>query len=310
MQKCIPMDWDDLRIFLAIARAGSLTGAAQALGVNQSTVSRRLAAMEAHLRARLFDRGPGGLALTGAGSEIVATAEQVEQAFIGIDRRVAGRDEHVSGRLLVTCTPLMANQWLAPHCARFLQAHPNVDLELETSVRHANLARRAADVALRATADPPETLIGRKVLRPAFAVYAAAPLAESLRGEPAPGKMDWIGWGSDTNNRIMITPFYPDARIRHRVDDLQAMLTAARAGIGPAVLPCYAADPEPRLARVYAEPIRDTKLDWWVLWHPDVRHTAAVRAFTRYIHDAFLADRDLFRGARPAEPLASPGGIR
>lgn len=301
------MSWDDLRIFLAIARAGSLTGAAKALGVNQSTVSRRLASMEAHLAARLFDRGPAGLALTSAGNDIVETAERVEQAFIGIDRLVAGRDERVAGRLLVTSTPLIANHWLARHCARFLEIHPEVDLDLVTSYRHMDLGRREADVALRATPDPPETLIGRKVLRPAFGVYAAAPLAGALRPAPAPGDMDWIGWNSENNNRIMIERFYPDARIRHRVDDLETMVSVARAGIGVAVVPCYAADPDPALARVYLEPIRETGMDWWVLWHPDMRHAATVRTFTQYIHDAMRADHGLFLGERPVEPLAAGG---
>jgi len=292
------MDWDDLRLFLAVARAGSLTAAARRLGVHQSTMSRRVAAMERHLGARLLERGPTGLVLTAAGVELVETAERVDAAFARIDRRVAGRDEALRGRLRVTCTDNFANSYLAPHFARFVAEHPEIELEVVTRYEHLSLARREADVAIRTTVSPPETLVGRRLFRFALAVYGRTDLVEAMPDTPDPAALDWIGWPRDDYNRITITDHFPTARIRHRADSLLDMRSLARAGLGVAVIGCFAADPDAALKRVYAEPITDNAMDLWVLAHPDMWRVARVRAFARFIIAAFLADRDLFEGRR------------
>lgn len=293
------MDWDDLRLFLAIARAPSLTRAAQALGVNQSTVSRRLAAMEKQLDARLVERVAGGHALTAAGTELFATAAEVEEEIARIDRRVAGRNARLSGRLRVTCTDNFCNSYLAPHFARFAAEHPDIDLDVITRYQHLSLARREADVAIRTTVKPPETLVGRRLFRFALAAYGAADYVERAGSGVDPADLDWIGWESDSFNRFMILDHFPGAQIRHRADSLLDMRSLARAGLGVAVIGCFAADPDPGLRRVYPDPITDNKMDLWVLSHPDMWRAARVRVFTRFIADAFMADRDLFEGRRP-----------
>lgn len=301
------MDWDDLRIFLAIARAGSLTAAGRKLGVNQSTVSRRLAAMERQLGARLVERGVDRHALTDAGREILETAQNVEAEIARIDRRVAGRDLGLSGRLRVTCTDNFANRYLAPHFARFVAEHPEIDLDVITRYQHLSLARREADVAVRTTLEPPPTLVGRRLLRFAMAAYAAPGVVDALGGEPDPSELDWIGWTSEAYNRIMITDHYPTAHIRHHADSILDLISLLHAGLGVAVLGCFSADPDPELRRVYARPVTESAMDLWVLSHPEVRRAARVRAFTSFIADAILADRDLFEGRRP-QPLAAGAG--
>lgn len=298
MQKCMAMNWDDLRFFLAIARAGSLTAAARQLGVNQSTVSRRLAAMEGQLGARLFERGGDGHALTAAGGEVLETAENVEDEVLRIDRRVVGRDTRLRGRLRVTCVDMWAAS-LAPHFARFVAEHPEIDLTVATSYQHLSLARREADVAIRATDKPPDTLIGRRLLTLAFAVYGAAEVVDALGREPDPSELTWIGWESEAYNRLFIKDHYPTAQFRHRVDSLVVMRALVRAGLGVTVFACWRGDSDPRLRRVYAQPITDSGLHVWVLAHPDVRRAARVRAFTKFISEAILAERDLFEGRQP-----------
>jgi len=301
MQSCIAMNWDDLRIFLALARASSMTQAAQALGVNQSTVSRRLAAMECDLDTRLIERGAEGHQLTSAGEELLESATVVESEVTRIDRHLAGRNTTLSGRLRVTCTDNFANSYLAPHFARFVEAHPDIDLEVITRYQHLNLARREADVAIRTTAQPPETLIGRRLFQFATAVYGARDYVARLPERPDPADLDWIGWDSEAYNRLMIQAHFPTAVIRHRVDSLLDMRTLAREGLGVAVIGCFAADRDPALRRVYPEPITENRMDLWVLTHPDMRQAAHVRAFTQYIAEVFQRDRDLFEGRRPLD---------
>lgn len=304
MQNCMAMDWDDLRIFLAVARAPSLTRAAQQLGVNQSTVSRRLAALERALDTQLVVRVAGGHALTAAGTELLATASNVSDEIALIDERVAGGNARLGGRLRVTCTDNFSNSYLAPHFARFAAEHPGIELEVITRYQHLSLARHEADVAIRTTVTPPETLIGRRLFRFALAVYGAADYVARLQPRPDPASLSWIGWESEAYNRLMITDHFPGAQIRHRVDSLLDMRSLVRAGLGVAMIGCFAADPDSGLRRVYPEPITRNRMDLWLLWHPDVRRVARVRAFIAFMTDTFIADRALFEGRRPW-PLAA-----
>jgi DNA-binding transcriptional LysR family regulator len=295
------MNWDDLRFFLAVARSASLSEAGRRLGVSQPTVSRRLAAMEARLGVGLFERRGRGHALSAAGSDILETAEHVEEEIASVGRRVYGRDWRVSGSLRITCTEVMANLYLAARLARFVADHPGIDLSLNCTFQHLSLSRREADVAVRVTARPPEKLVGRRLTRVAMGVYAAPGDAEGDSWGALDGR-DWIGWQDETYNRMLITGLYPKARIRHRVDDMLAMAAMARAGLGLVILPCYVADPDPGLRRLIPEPITEGMMDLWVLSHPDLRRAARVRAVTEFIADCVTADRALFEGRRPGRP--------
>jgi len=296
------MDWNDLRIFLEIARAGSMTAAAHQLGVNQSTVSRRLSAMETSLGVRLINRRFGGAMLTAAGEELLERAREIADEFAQIERRIAGRDTRLSGRLRITCTDNFVNRYLATHFVRFARTHPEIDLEISTSYQHLSLARREADVAIRTTLKPPETLVGRRLFCCALAAYASPEIVAALPPDPDPARLDWIGWSSEAYNRLMISNHFPTANIRHWCNSQHDITTMARAGLGVAVTGCFAADPDPGLVRVYPEPITDTDMDLWVLTHPDLMRVARVREFTAFIADTFLADRDLFEGRRPTAP--------
>jgi DNA-binding transcriptional LysR family regulator len=293
------MNWDDLRIFLAIARFRSLTAAGRELGVSQPTVSRRLAAMEESLGVRLFDRSKQGYELSTPGLEIFETVQHVEQELSDISRRVFGQDRRLTGSLRVTCTAVMADLYLAAHLSRFLEQHPGIDLSVICTFQHLSLSRREADVALRVTSQPPDSLVGRRLAKVALGVYAAAAKARDLSEASSRRDWDWIGWQDETYNRMMIAGSFPDARIKHRVDDLQAMRSLARHGSGVAVLPCYMGDLDAGLRRVVPTPIEEGAPELWLLCHPDVRRVARVRLFMDFIAEVIQSDRELFEGRRP-----------
>jgi len=293
------LNWDDLRFFLAIARAQSLTAAARDLGVSQPTVSRRLAAMEDRMGVKLFDHTKAGYELSAPGVELFEVIQHVEDELNEISRKVIGQDHRLTGSLRVTCTEVMANLYLSQHFARFLDLHPEINLSIVCTFQHLSLSRREADIAIRVTNQPPDTLVGRRLTRVALGVYAAATKIPGLSDPSAVDKADWIGWQDETYNRLLITGSFPDARIRHRVDDMQTMRSMARHGLGVVVLPCYMADLDPGLRRIISEPMLENAPDLWVLFHPDVRRVARVRLFTDYIAEAIQADRRLFEGGQP-----------
>ena len=156
-------NWDDLRVFLAVARAGSLSGAARSLGVNHSTVFRRIAGLEETLGVRLFERMPNGYALTPAGSETLGIVERIEDKVATIDRTVTGQDLRLSGSVHITATDMLA-LWLLPdHLAQFRVIYPRIEIGVAVGNQSLDLSRREADIALRIGNTPPETLVGRRV---------------------------------------------------------------------------------------------------------------------------------------------------
>jgi DNA-binding transcriptional LysR family regulator len=284
------MDWDDYRYFLAIAHAGSLTAAGRVLGVSQPTVSRRLETMEARLKVRLFDRTQRGYEMTRAAMDIYETVERVGEDLSDIERKVFGKDVQLTGSLRVTCTDVLLNGYLAPYVWQFLDRHRGIEFAVICTDAQLNLSRREADLAIRFTGQPPETLVGRRLAKVAFGVYA--------RNGATANPWDWIGWHDEVYNRMLITSAFPDARIKHRVDSTAAMQSMVRHGLGIAVLPCYTADRDPSLRRVLPDLLSEGTPDLWILHHADVRGVSRVSLFAEFIADVITADLDLFEGRR------------
>ncbi len=293
-------NWDDYRLFLAIAQTGTLSGAARLLGVTHSTVFRRLAGFEDRLGVRLFERLPSGYALTAAGEAMQQTATRIDDEIAAVRRRVTGQDQRLSGQVRITATDMLAIGLLPPHLAAFRRAWPGIDLELLVSDTRLDLTRREADVALRLGNPVQETLVGRRVGRLAFGVYASvgrhrAGIAEDLAHN------DWIGFGSGhAPLRQVLADWLPGLRPQFRTNSISAAVAAARAGIGLAPLPCAIADPDPDLVRVAAFP-GDFRLDLWLLTHEDLRQTARIRAFVDFIAEALAEQTDLLEGRRPGD---------
>lgn len=291
-----PLAWDDLRSALAIARGGSLAAAARSLGVNHSTVFRRLKALEAGLGARLFERGEEGYLPTGTGADLVAVAERVETEIQGLERRLAGRDDTLSGTLRITAPDDLVESLLVEPLAAFSARYPGVRLEIVLDNRMLSLTRREADLAVRPTRDPPENLIGRRIGQIASAVYCAKAAGKNPPRDDTP----WIAWdegsGPPVTTQWMATKVPPE-QVVYRSNSLLNLLSACRSGIGQAILPCFLGDPEPRLRRI-AEPVAEWHSDLWILTHPDLRHSARVRALSDLLFDRLRAQADLLAGER------------
>jgi DNA-binding transcriptional LysR family regulator len=297
-------DWDDLRVFLALARAGSVRGAARDLRVTHPTVSRRLGGLEELLGARLFERMPDGYALTEAGQEVLGLAVQMEEQVQEMGRRVLGRDTRLSGRLRVTLSGVFANRLLMPDLKAFQDAHPRVELEVETSYSMADLSRREADVAVRCTNSPPEELVGRRLMNYASAAYASLEYLAEHDPVNAPADCRWIGWTDDPNPVWLKASAYPNIPVRGIISDPEVQLEACKAGMGIARLGCFAADREPNLRRLPpGEP--DGLMQIWILTHPDLKNTLRVRSFMEFLARVMGKRRDLMEG-RCGQPTWQP----
>lgn len=292
------MNWDDLRYILAVGQAGSLSGAAARLGLNHSTVFRRLGRIEQNLGVRLFQRSRDGYGLTPAGEDAYRLALQMDDPIAGLERRLMGRDIQLSGSLRVTTTDTLV-ELLAPILAAFRQRYPGITLELVVSNVFFSLTRREADVAIRPTTDPPEMLVGRRLCGIATALYASPGYLAEKPAHLPPAQHRWLA-PDDSLAHLPAARWLhatvPDDGLVFRANTLLALREAARAGLGVAALPCFmAAGDDGLLALGGALPALASEL--WLLIHRDLRRVARVRVFM----DAVAA------GVRARQGLLDPG---
>ena len=283
------LSWDEFRLVKAIADARSLVGAADGLGLNHSTIFRRLGAVEEALGAKLFERSRAGYQPTAAGEEMVALATTMSDSVVEFERRVAGRDVKPSGDLRVTTVDSMAVALLPPILVRFRQLNPGVHLDVIVDAHQLNLSRRDADVAIRVTNEPPETLIGRRIGPIRWAVFASPKIAAEY-GEKALDEAPWVGFGDNLGSLIgkrWTEQHISQRRQVCRVNSVLSMAETIAAGAGAGVLPCFIGKNRTDLVRI-GDPITEMDIDLWVLTHPDLRHSARVRAFTDYVGGELL----------------------
>lgn len=291
-------EWDDLRYVLAVATAGSLASAARALGVNHTTVLRRVTAFEEHIGVRVFDRLPTGYALTPAGEELADAARRIGDTINALTRKLAGHDLSLTGELRVTSTDTLMEAFLPRALAEFKAAHPGIRIDLSVSNVMLNLSKRDADVAIRPTLDPPETLVGRRISRIAFAIYASKVYLRERDQIDDLAQEQWVAPDDSLSNTSVakwMRTQLPDTDVTFRTDSLVAMRQAARAGLGLAALPCYLGDTSPDLVRVHP-PVPEMETALWVLTHEDLRHTPRVRAFTDFLAEALRKYRPMLEG--------------
>lgn len=303
------MGWDDVRIFLAVARGKGLSVAARTLGVNHSTVFRRIAALEGRLGVRLFDRLPDGYALTPAGEAMMADAVAIDERMAALDRRMTGRDHRLDGSVRVTTTDTLALELIMPHLGRFRDSYPSIDLELVIGNPVVNLSKREADVAIRPSRARGGALVGRRVADIAFAIYGAdAYLARRGRAKRLADLVghDWVA-GDDSLAHVpwlrWLARKIRPSRVAYRSNSLLDHRNAVAAGFGLAFLPCYLADGRPGLQRLFAP---DPKLagELWLVTHSDLKHTGRVRAFLDFMTPALIGERARLAG----RSVGSTGG--
>jgi DNA-binding transcriptional LysR family regulator len=288
--------WDDFRLIAAVAETRNLPAAAARLGIDHSTVFRRLRQVEALLGMPLFERHRSGYALTPAGEEVAALAARVDEDITSVTRRLAGAAPAPSGEVrLATSDSLL--ELIMPMLGRFRAANPSIRLDVVTGNAALNLSRRDADVAVRATDNPPDTLVGRRVARIAWALYAPA-----IRPTPhdALAESDWVCLGENLAGLKVVRharAMVPPERIAGRFDTVLGLARAVEAGVGVGHLPCFLGDAWPGLVQL-APPVEDYASDLWLLTHPDLRHTPRVRAVMDSLAAQIADRRDLVEGRR------------
>lgn len=279
-------DWNDLRYLVAVARQGSTLAAARELGVNQSTVQRRLAELEARLGLRLVERRPSGYRLTATGASLLPAAEGVASAIAAFEQ-AAAQAAH-AGVLRLTCPePIAVRLTRSGLLDRFHQLHPDLRIEFVLADRYVDLSKGEADVALR-SGDTEGDLVGRKIADSIWAVYASrtyvarhgAPgsVAE-LRDHPIVGFDESL---ARHRLSLWLRDVAPDARYAARSDSVLGLVSAAKAGVGLAALPVALGDSEDTLVQVLP-PVAELAREWRLLAHPGARHLPRVEAFFKFV---------------------------
>ncbi|TBW54595.1 LysR family transcriptional regulator [Marinobacter halodurans] len=318
------MDWGLLPDFLMVARTRSLTAAADRLGVNHSTIYRRLNQLESQLNCRLFERLSTGYRLTSEGEALLSHAEVMEAEAFQAERLLGGADVTLRGEVRLTAPENLVYDFLPDYLKRFHQQYPEIRVSVLVTNTDLDLNRREADVALRATPGPPDYLVGRKLTDIGWAVFGAPEFIEE-RGRPvdlnATSDYPWIG----PEAALMHIPGYrwvvrqiPEKLIVMRGSTLNAIARFAQSGLGLAALPMDQARPE--LQPLLALPTAPVSA-LWLLTHADLRHVARIRVLMDFLAGAFREDPRwssfpgiasggsvAFSGNPLSEPSGSPTG--
>lgn len=276
------IDWNDLKLFLAVADTGSLNKAARRLGVNHTTVLRRIAAFEARLGGKLFERSAKGYALTEAAESLIASVRTMEDAAHDIERAIIGSDIGLTGVIRVTTTDTLAVTLIPALLAQFSAAHPSVTVELSTTSAFANLTKREADIAIRPSLTVSDSLVGRNVGPIAFLAYARLRDAGRIRDTLADNvAAQWM------NRNI------PNERVALRVDSFVVARELISEGVGIGFLPRYLGSGNRAIKPVTAnQPAIASEL--WILTHADLARSARVRAFTTLAFEFLKSQRAAF----------------
>lgn len=294
--------WDDVRFFLAVARAGSLSGAARMLDVGHVTVGRRIATLEKRLGVTLLNQSPDGYSVTPAGQAILQQCAAMESAALGLERIAAGRDAETSGSVRVTATEALAYQLVVSAIAALRALHPNLQVDLNAGVRSLDIARRDADLAVRFARPTASELVGRKLGEVGYALYAS-PRYLAQRGVPKRGGglagCDLITY---TGAPSATSPFFmgealDGARVSVRCDNSLIQLKAAASGLGIAELACFLGDSSAEIVRLWPDEPPSQRSAWLIV-HQDLRRSARIEIVSAAIGEEFRRQRKvLARGA-------------
>ena len=293
------LDWNDLQYFLRAAQATTLAGAARAMGVEHTTVGRRLSALERSLGAPLFMRGPEGLTLTALGAQLLPLVERVESAVAAVSSFVAQQGHRV--RLAV---PSGFTQLFAPSLARLRAQQPKISLELVSGARPVDLKKGEADLAIRSGTVSDRDLVARKLCLSGFSLYASKAYLARCKQPIDPDDLtghDLVGYDerfAATLPAKWMAAHAAGANIALRSREMTDVLAAASSGVGLAVLPCMLGDAEPTLERVTAEVVAHSPLS--LVYRREARLAAPVRAVIRFVIDVMEENADRITGVLPA----------
>ncbi len=284
--------WDDLRTVLAMVRQGSLAGAGNELGLNYTTVSRRLKRAETALGQTLFERLADGYVPTETARLIAEHAAEMEQQEHALMRKVQGADTDLGGEITITAPQLLIASFLAPVLDQFNLAYPKINLHIRATNELLDLSRREADLAIRISRNPGDTLTGLRLCRQDSASFATPSWAERIKNAPQE-RIDWIVYESYPDVPVGCDPEYTNMRVRLRFDDMVAMIGAAQAGLGIVRMPMFLGRSTPGLVQVPVLPPQPYP-DIWVVGHADVWPSGKLKVFREILVAHCRAHRDLF----------------
>ena len=293
-------NWNDLRAFLAVARTTRLTTAAARLGMDHTTIGRRIAALETGLGARLFDRSPQGYALTPHGERLMPAAERIESLTLTAAADLGGADQAVTGVVRIGAPEGFGSYVLAPLMAPLAERHPGLDIQLVAISGVLSLSKREADIAVTLSAPREGRLVSRKLTDYGLSLYAAPAYLDArppIRTRADMAGQRFVGYIED----LLYSPELdymqaPDVDIHVSVQssNLIAQLQATLAGAGLCVLPDFIAVRQPGLVRVLPETVH-LERSLWLVVHADLKNLARIRVVTDMIVASVRADRDLFK---------------
>ncbi|HEX8450506.1 MAG TPA: LysR family transcriptional regulator [Longimicrobium sp.] len=284
-------DWDRLRVVLALHRGGTLSAAARTLGVDHTTIARRVEVFERDLGAPVFERGPDGFSPTPFGEEILSAAERMEGELHGLLRRLDLGAGGLTGLVRLTTTPHLASTLFAPAIGAILRAYPGLQMELVGDSRTLDLSRREADLAVRLSRPEAPGLVARRLGEIAFALYAAADDPRPFDALPC---LAYDDVSSNSPLHRYLAELVPPERMVLRSNTMAALLEAARAGLGCAVLSCFAGEADPLLRRVPA-PRAMPPVPLWLIYHEDLKRSPRVRAAVAFVDEVVARHRSALR---------------
>lgn len=292
------IDWEDARFFAALARHGSLSGTARALGVNHATVARRVAALERALRVKLFERRPTGYKLTAAGRNALTATEAMESAAGALTRLKPGRE--LSGLVRITATPSFAESFLIPRLMPLHELHPLLDLEVTAERDISSLNRHQSDIAFRLGRPEQLEVVARRLTGIAYRFYATRVWRDRIEKGVPPAFVGFDEAGAGFPEAVWLTKTFNHAPLTFCCNNQTGQSAAARAGFGVALLPHFLAANDATLVEVHL-PAVPPKRDLWLLTRRDVQTAQRLRVVVDFLLDVVRRERSLFEGHLRAE---------
>lgn len=291
-------DWDDLRIFLAVARSGSFVASGRRLGLNHTTLARRLTALEASLGTRLFDRSPRGVAPTRAGAELIAHAERIEEEVLAAGRRVGRQDDAVSGVVRLATTESFGTHFIAPRVHLLHAAHPGIELELVPQSRTVNLSKREADIAISLARPDTGSLKAARLVDYRIGLYASQAFLSRIGPVESLAALQGQPFVSYIEEMIDLPELRNLDRSLARTcvfrsSSIAAQMEAVASGLGFGLLHRFAISPHMRVVRVLPEAVEVVRSYWMVL-HADLARVPRIRAVADFVAEQVRAEPGVF----------------
>jgi DNA-binding transcriptional LysR family regulator len=290
-------DWADVRVFVALARYGSLSATARVLGVNHAAVARRLAGLEQALRTKLFERRPTGYALTAAGRRALEPASAMDDAAGTLGR--VRSESSLTGLIRITATPSLAEIFLTPRLMALHKLYPALDFEVIAERGRVSLPRHQSDIALRLGRPERGDILGRRVARVGYGFYCDRKWRDRLQDGTSPLFIGFDEAGAQFPEALWMARQLRGQRLDFRANYQTGQIAAARAGFGVALLPHFLAAGEPALVEVRLPEMPPAR-ELWLLTRRDVRRAPQLQTVTEFLVDLFRRERALFDG-RSAE---------